>query len=188
MIFKNLKNKPVLIFICVIAMCDTLHAQTDTAITYTHLNIVDSISKQAIYEKVKLWSVNAFKNVSGALQLDDKESGILAYDASTEQLSPNAPKTDVVWKLVPWYYKYTFKFKIQIKDGKYKIDVTDIKFADAGGEYHILTSTTTAPYKYMFSKQSKTDQEWQDAKLTFSDFSTKLIASLDAEVTKKEDW
>lgn len=180
--------KKILFFTILLTSFLATNAQTDTAITFSHINTVKDISKQTIYEKVKLWSVSAFKNVSGALQLDDKESGLLAYDASTQQLSPNAPKTDVAWKLVEWYHKYTFKFKIQIKDGKYKIDVTDIKFADAAGEYHQLTSSNVAPYKYTFSKQSKADKEWADAKLTFGDFITKLIASLDTEVTKKDDW
>ena len=166
----------------------TINAQSDTAITFIFINTVKDISKQTIYEKVKLWSVSAFKNVSGALQLDDKESGLLAYDASTQHLSPNAPKTDIAWKLVEWNHKYTFKFKIQMKDGKYKIDITDIKFADAAGEYHQLTSSTVAPYKYAFSKQSKADKEWADAKLTIGDFIQKLIESLNAEITKKEDW
>lgn len=180
--------KYILIVACIVTSCFTLQAQTDTLITYTHVNTVNDMSKQTIYEKVKLWSASAFENISGALQLDDKESGILAYDASTQQLSPNVPKTDVAWKLVGWYHKFKFKFKIQIKDGKYKINVTDIKCADAAGVYHLLTSSTIAPYKYAFSKQTRADKEWEDAKLTFGDFNSKFIASLDAHVVKKDDW
>lgn len=180
--------KKFLFFTLILTSFLKIQAQTDTAITFTHINTVQDISKQIIYERVKLWSVSSFKNVSGALQLDDKESGLLAYDASAQELSPNAPKTDVTWKLVEWFHKYTFKFKIQIKDGKYKVDITDIKSTDAAGEYHELTLNKIAPYKYTFSKQSKADREWADMKVTFENFISKFFISLDKEITKKDDW
>ena len=102
--------KNILFLTSLIMSFFTIHAQSDTLITVSHTNTVKEISKQTIYEKVKLWSVNTFENVSDGLQLDDKESGILVYDASTQELSPNAPKTNVAWKLIDWYYKYTFQF------------------------------------------------------------------------------
>lgn len=166
-----------------------IHAQ-DTAIYYTRIKNADGLSKAAIYEKAKLWSVSAFKNTAGALQLDDKESGLLAYDASTSELSPNAPpikSQKEVWKQVPFYHKFNFKFKIQIRDGKYKVDVTDIKYPFFD-ETHTLTSATKAPFKYTFSKQSKTDQEWADVKITFGDFVEKFLTSLELAINKKADW
>ncbi len=180
--------KRSLLLTILITSCFTLQSQSDTAITFTHINTAKELNKQDIYEKIKLWSTKVFKDISGAMQLDDKESGILAFDASTHLLSPNAPNSNSILKLAAWYHKYIFKLKIQIKDGKYKLDVNEIKLINYDGDYYQLTSSTSAPYKYIFSKQSKGDKEWGDAKLTFENFCKNLFTSIDEEVAKKEDW
>lgn len=164
----------------------------DTAVVYTQVLKADSMSKADIYEKVKEWTVTLFENTKSSIQVDDRETGIVAFDASTSALSPAAPPIDPndkknVYKLLPFYHQFTFKTKIQIKDGRYRVEITNIQFKSMAGEYS-LTSSKKAPYKYAFSKQSKADEEWADAKLTFEKFAADFIASLHKSVTKKSDW
>lgn len=62
--------KRSLLLTILITSCFTLQSQSDTAITFTHINTAKELNKQDIYEKIKLWSTKVFKDISGAMQLD----------------------------------------------------------------------------------------------------------------------
>ena len=176
-------------------VCTLVPFGQDTAITYSQVVKIENVTKDDIYKRIKLWSVSAFEKTKGANQLDDKENGLLAYDASASHISPKCtecPKIDPnntkeIYKNIGYFHDYTFRFKIQIKDGKYKIDVTDIYFIDGSDKYQ-LTSAIKAPFKIMFMKQSKMDEQWADAKLTFDDFIKSFLLSLSASVSKNDDF
>lgn len=177
------------------SLCSLSSFSQDTAISYSQVVKVDGVSKDDIYKRIKLWSVSAFEKTKGASQLDDKENGLLAYDASASHFSPKCtecpqidPKnTREIYKNIGYFHSYTFRFKIQIKDGKYKIDVTDINYTE-GSESYRLTSSTKLPYKIAFTKQSKMDEQWADIKLTFDDFIKTFLSSLSTTVSKNDDF
>jgi hypothetical protein len=169
-----------------------LSISQDSAISHTFIKSADSMTKNAIYEKVKLWIASNYENATPMNQMDDKETGLLAFATSAHTLSPNAPKVKdnsdrEMVKLLPYYHDFTFNIKIQIKDGRYKIDFDNIIYVNISSEYR-LTTAIKAPYKYGLSKQSKADAEWADAKISFSHYAANLVESLHSSVIKKDDW
>lgn len=170
----------------------TLAKSQDSILVFAQVKAVDSFNKQQIFEKARLWAISKFEQAQGALQIDDRDAGLLAFDASTSALSPMAPNIDINnkkenWKLGEFYHSYTFKLKVQTKDGRYKVEITEVKVRKAG-DYYLLTSNMKAPYKYSFSKQEKADAEWADVKITFAKFADDFFNTLYKDVSKKEDW
>jgi Domain of unknown function (DUF4468) with TBP-like fold len=47
----------------------------DTAISFINVVDVPEMSKTKIYDKVYLWAIDGFKNVSNAMEAKDKEAG-----------------------------------------------------------------------------------------------------------------
>lgn len=165
-----------------------MHAATaqDTAITFTEVRAIDSMSKATIFEKVKMWSVTAFNKVAGATQMDDKESGILAYDA-TATLNFKEPAKAKNKYYVGTNYPLTCKITVQVRDGRYRIQMADIKYKWPLGDI-VVNSSEKAPYKYTFGSQSAANLEWANLKTTLSTFANELFASLYQSVSKKDDW
>lgn len=175
-------------FFLLLLLVTKLQAQ-DTVLVHSKILIADTMSKSNIYEKVKMWSVSSFKYTSGALQLDDKESGLLAYDASASWVSPAAPANmKPGYKSLQYRHKYFFKMQIRIRDGRYKVDFTDVKYESINGEQYVLTNNAKAPFKFLFSKQEKADKEWADAKLTFDNFFDAMTKSMEMFVNQKDSW
>ncbi len=163
------------------------NAQEIKYTSFIRIKTVDSLTKAMIYDKIKLWGVSAFQKVAGAKQLDDKDAGLIAYDATTTlKDSAMAVKYPGNRPLLTTY-TYNFKITVQVKDGKYRVEANDIKVQTAAGKY-TLYDDSKAPYKYMFGTQKAADKEWLSTKQTFSQFINELLNTLDAEVIKKSDW
>jgi hypothetical protein len=79
-------------------------------VTITEIIELEGFSKDAIYNKTKLWITQTYKSPQDVLQLDDKENGLIVIKAISE--------------ISPTYVHYTFTIKI--KDGKIKLDTNHI--------------------------------------------------------------
>lgn len=79
-------------------------------VTITEIVELEGFSKDAIYNKTKLWITQTYKSPQDVLQLDDKESGLIVIKAISE--------------ITPAYVHYTFTIKI--KDGKIKLETNQI--------------------------------------------------------------
>lgn len=80
----------------------------------------DSLSKDELYSRAREWFVRKFNNAESVLQMDDRESGKLAgrgwMDIEIESLQ------------ALWIFKLKFLIIIQLKDGRYKLTLTDIEY------------------------------------------------------------
>lgn len=101
----------------------------DGRINFMEIVSVDGAPKDEIYSKARIWFATAFSTSDGML-LDDKESGIIVGKGvittregdSRVRTLMNPQITEKTW---------TFTVKIQIRDGRYKVELYDIEYTFA---------------------------------------------------------
>lgn len=82
---------------------------------------IEGLNKEALYDKVYQSLVDVFVNAKNVLQMQDKEAGILVCKGLTEgSFSFNMMGTKTGKEPI------LFTLKIQVRDGRYKIDIYDI--------------------------------------------------------------
>jgi hypothetical protein len=91
----------------------------DNKIIFTEVVIVDSIQKDQLYSRTKLWFADNFKSTKDVIQLDDKENGIVLGKGNILKRESGIQPVIKTWK---------FSVKVQIKDNKYKVDIYDIDY------------------------------------------------------------
>jgi hypothetical protein len=160
-------------------------------LTYTEVVQTDSASKNELYNRAKLWFVNAYNSASDVLQMDNKEEGqiigkaIMKYNptvfSGSEQTKGNI--------------KYTIK--IFVKDSRYKYEITDFVHDPYGNQYGktsmgLITTDEECPNPKSMAK-GWSNKVWRDIKNQIESNMTSLIASLKQSMTKQaesksDDW
>ena len=88
-------------------------------VSYTGVVNVDSLKKEIIYSKAREWFVLTFKSADDVLQMEDKESG---------KLIGKAYQDIIIKSLVPITTRMYYTIKINIKDYKYRYEITNINY------------------------------------------------------------
>lgn len=87
-----------------------------TQLTYTSVMDIPNLSKDEIYVKIKHWLAEAYNNLNEVLQLDDKLNGLMIVKGSMRFVDAG-----------PYYEGWVrYTLKIQVKDGKFKIEMKDL--------------------------------------------------------------
>lgn len=120
-------RKTILAFIIFTAISMTVFGQE--TLTYTEVVQVDSVSKDELYNRAKLWLANTYVNSKAVLQIDNKEEGQIICKA----LMIYTPKIFSGSEQTKGTIRYTFK--IYLKDGRYKYEITDFFHDPDGNEY-----------------------------------------------------
>lgn len=98
-------------------------------ISYTDVVAVEGATKDDLYVRGKLWLANTL-NSPDSITLDDKETGVLVAQGTVQDRDNEVgvrtmiPKqtTEKTWR---------FTLKLQLKDGRYKIEIYDIEYTFA---------------------------------------------------------
>lgn len=105
----------------------------DGNVNYSGVVQVDSISKDTtkkdeLYKRAKRWFIDTYNSAKDVIQLDDKENGeIIAkgfFEVSRQVGFLLTTQTFNIWQT----------FKIQVKDGRYKYEITDFRIKSITGE------------------------------------------------------
>src|SRR5882672_8278561 len=116
----------------------------DGKVVYEKLILIDSSNKNSLYQRGKLWGLSNFKSQKNAIQIDDKESGILAY--KTFKLYPY----QIIIDKFPFSGKYKLEYliKIYVKDNKVKLLIEDIVLSSSisGNEGTIMSIEEAANF------------------------------------------
>jgi len=91
----------------------------DTTFTISKIVTVDSISKEELFGRAKLWVATSYNSAKNVVQLDDKENTTIVIKA----LFPVTAKAGLMIRMEQGNVKYTLT--IQCKDGRYKYTLTD---------------------------------------------------------------
>ena len=92
----------------------------DGKITYTGVVQIDSISSAELYKRSKRWFFDTYNSGKDVIQLDDKENGEIigkGYFETYWQSSFLGGMNINVYQTI----------KVQVKDGRYKYEITDFK-------------------------------------------------------------
>lgn len=149
---------------------------------YSDVIEVDSIDKDELYKRAKRWFVESYKDANKVIQLDDKDSGEIIGKGSFDALW-NA--TFVASHVV----NVGHTVKIQVKDGKYRYEITDfrVRYVTSSTQY---TSSSLVDYPietWNMERPANTRKFLPQVNLSVA----KLIDSMNNYMTTKptnKDW
>ena len=105
-------------FLAVMAMLSISLISAQDNLSFNKVIQVDSTKKDIIYTGIKQWLSMNFVSSKKVIDLDDKDAGLIIVNALTDY---NYGKLSYL--AYNGYLKYTIK--IQIKDNRYKVEVTN---------------------------------------------------------------
>ena len=157
-------------------------------ITYSKVFIADLITKQQIYDRAMIWFSKAFVDSKGAINVKEKESGIIAGKATYKNMYKSAPKKKKDSTEGIMFYNYKFDWLFEVKEGKARISITQINVKDLVEEkYYPVIMKDSAPYKILFQFKAVTDTEYLLSKKYFVRNMDLLMASINEAILKKEE-
>ena len=164
----------ILLFIPIVSFSQS----KDSLITYSEIIVLDSISKDQLFNNGRDWFNSTFKSSKDVLQIIDKESGQLAgkgilggtftinyFGSHSEDLNCH------------------FNVDLRVKDGKYKYT-----FSNFSSEtyFPILTSSSESPKINMIS-QERSNEWYSIYKTTVNEQMKGIIKSLKISMQKRSD-
>ena len=156
----------------------------DSLLVYSRVLKIDSLSKADIYDKALIWCSKSFSDSKGAINVKDKESGIVAGKASIKNYYKVPAKKD---SSVSWIFSdYIFDWLIEIKDGKARFSTKNIMYHDDAGDHPVYINSKP-PGRVMFQKPDKTQIEWDMSKRYFAIYMDAITESLYTDLKQKSD-
>lgn len=158
----------------------------DTAITYSHILKVETLSKNQIFDKTLIWCSKAFNDSKSAINVKEREGGIIGGKAF--YISPYKVPKKKDSTLGLFFNNYYFDWLVEIKDNKLRFTANNIVLKELDREIAVTTKKQ-APFEVWLQPKSKTELEWQLSKQYFIRNLEKLMYSLYDDLVKKDgDW
>lgn len=158
----------------------------DTLLTYSHILQVDTLSKNEIFDRTLIWCSKAFKDSKSAINVKEREGGIIGGKAYYQSPYKVPKKKDSTLGLV--FNNYYFDWLIEIKDNKLRFTASNIILKELDKDF-IVTTTKIAPFEVWLQPKSKTELQWKLSKEYFVKNLDELLFSLRSDlVAKKADW
>lgn len=180
------KRLPIFCFTLLIAINLKAQQRTDEPLIYSRVLIVDSALKGDIYDKALIWCSKSFSDSKNAINVKDKESGIIAGKASIKNYYKVPGKKDSAVSFI--FSDYIFDWLIEVKDGKARFSTKNIAYHDDLGDHPIYINSKP-PGKVMFQKPEKTQIEWDMSKKYYGIYMDAITETLYSDLRKKnENW
>lgn len=103
-------------------------------INYTGVDSVSGVSNTELYNRAKAYISTVFPNFKDVVKLDDREMGKLTVKGIFQPPLKEG-------KLIQAYYEFYATTHIEVKDGRYRYEITDIDRTDVQGGYEWLMSS-----------------------------------------------
>ncbi len=167
-------------------------AQKDTAISYSSVVNVDSVSKIELFERARLWVNETYKSGKDVIQFSDKESGQIACKAL--MIKDLEFKTLGIKSYMA--FKIDYSFSIFVKDGKYKYvfenfnnsemyNTSTYQMPQGFKVFGILTSSIKSPVDWKYYSEAKTNEKYITLKKLVNDDFKQTIMLLNDAMQKK---
>lgn len=157
----------------------------DSLLTYSRILTIDSIGKNAIYDRALVWCSKSFNSSQSAVNVSDKEGGIIAGKGSYDSYYKVPGKRDSIVSYT--FSNYFFDWLIEIKEGKARFSLKNIVLRESNGD-HPVTMGGKPPIKVMFQSPSKTQIEWDMSKKYFVRNMDAIVNNLYADLKKNDNW
>lgn len=168
---------------CLLLIATGANAQ-DSAFTYTRILQADNVSKNDLYDRALIWCSKSFTDVKGAINVKDKESGIIAGKGLLKNYYKIPRKKDSVGCFM--FVDYYFDWLIEIKDNKARLSLKNIEVQENDINYPV-TNTINPPVKIMFQSQEKQQLIWDLSKKSFIRYMDIIAGDLNSDMNKKAD-
>ena len=181
--------KKIIFIGIVLLMTMSFNSYGQTALNYSEVVKTDSVSKDELFERAKVWLATSYNNSKSVIQLENKNDGVIIGKASMKydsNVSSGSSATNGV---------ISYLVKIYTKDNRYKYEITDFLHEPRGNEYGQMASfgliTDEADCKiklegYFISKKWN-DKVWNDIKNQINKNITPLIESLKTKMQQKAE-
>jgi hypothetical protein len=158
----------------------------DSLFTYSKIITVDSVSKNDLFDRSLIWCSKAFNDSKDAINVKEREGGIISGKARYYTTYKYLLKKDSL----PGSDTYVFDWLIQVKDGKVKFSVSQVKqyFMSMENEYLIVTNSKVSPYKNGLMSRARIDAMWNSSKEQFIKDLDGLMGDLETELHKSTDF
>lgn len=175
-----------IIFLGVVSLyLNTAYCQ-DSLLVYSRVLNFDTIGKGKIFDKTLIWCSKAFTDSKSAINVKERDGGLIAGKAFYQSAYKVPKKKDSVAGLM--FNNYYFDWLIEIKGNKLRFTANNVLLKELDNDY-IVTNKKNAPFEVWLQPKPKTDLEWQLSKEYFLKNIDRLISSLYQEIVKKEiDW
>lgn len=168
-----------------------LSTNAQSPVIYSEVIQVDSVSKNELYSRAKIWFVKTYKSSKDVLQLDDKEDGKIIGKAVMKYV-PSFLSGSSATK---GYINYTIS--VFVKEGRYKYEITDFMhdpdgFETAPYSVNLITTEGVCPNPKAMAKKWS-DRVWVDIKDQIDRNTLALVADLKKNMSKEQssgsdDW
>lgn len=137
-------------------------------VLYSGSALVDSVGKDELYRRARLWVTTSYNSPKDVIQLDDKEVGTIIVKGIVQTVLHCG-----VAAAANEYYT----LKIEVKDGKYRYSLSDVTFG---------TEAYTSTYKAM-QEATMCKKGYQKMFENAAGKNNQLITSLETAMKKEGD-
>lgn len=162
-------------------------AQQQTAgepLIYSRVLSLDSVNKDDIYDRALIWCSKSFTDSKGAINMKDKESGLIAGKALVKNYYKIPRKRDSVDCFL--FVDYYFDWLIEVKDSKARLSLKNIEVEENNINFPV-TNSNTPPIKIMFQSPEKQQLIWGLSKKSFVRYMDAITEDLYSDLKKKSD-
>lgn len=180
-------NKFTFLFCLVLLIGVKSEAQQSTGdpFVYSRILTTDSASKAELYDKALIWCSKTFTDSKSAINVKDKESGIIGGKALFNSYYKVPKKKDSI--ISSAYSEYLFDWLMEIKDGKLRFSLKNLFVRQFSGDYPVMIGGKP-PLKFAFTSEKNNQLEWDLAKAGFLNNIDILINTLHSDLVKNDNW
>lgn len=153
-------------------------------ITYTRTMQIDSSAKSDLFDKALIWCSKSFTDSKGAINVKDKESGLIAGKGLVKNYYKIPRKKDSVDCLL--FTDYYFDWLIEVKDSKARFSLKNIEVEENDINFPV-TNSANPPIKIMFQSLEKQQMIWDLSKKSFIRYMDAIAENLYSDLKNKID-
>lgn len=113
--------KPILLF-TLIAIAQLTYAQRDTALVFSDVISVDSVTSDELFLRARTWFAKTYKSSSDVLEVNDKQSGELSGNAAITYNYESFMAPD---RTLSGFVRY--QISVFVKDGRYRYELSNFR-------------------------------------------------------------
>ncbi|MBA3830211.1 MAG: DUF4468 domain-containing protein [Taibaiella sp.] len=164
----------------------TIVAAAQDRLEYSRVLTLDTVSKGDIYDKAMVWCSKMFNDSKDAINVKERESGLISGKAVYLSLYKTQGKRDSVFGSV--FLHYSFDWLMEIKKGKLRYSASNILYNYSGVDYPVFISDNP-PITILFQAKTKTKTEWELSKSYLISNIDQIVSSLYTEIIQsKKDF
>lgn len=124
--FKEMKTRKIIMMLLALSIlsgCAGMKPLTEEQKTIQRVVVVEGVTKDVIFEGVKMWIAENFRSAKAVLEYQDKESGRIIGNGKMDYPCSGiecVAKSD--WDVL-------FTMRVDVKDGKFRLSFTNLQLS-----------------------------------------------------------